>query len=185
MQVMATMPRPRGCCTKHSPSSCPALMRPRAMLGCSCRGYCLHSMRFWVRSVSSSAYGNVGNLHALQAVVVQHHMCEFACWHAGRRLTTVAVVDDVSQTEAILAAAAGKAQGSGLRLWPLAQLRSGPPPPTRQQLHQAGVRDGAWQGKGHSAELSHACHDVCLHCLHALYPNSSCTRVACNVCVSR
>ena len=83
-------------------------------------------------------------------------MCQaMSCCHAGRRLTTVAVVDDVSQTEAILAAAASRAQALGLRLWPLAQLRSGPPPPTQQQLHKAGVHDGARQGKERSDDMSH------------------------------
>ena len=90
-------------------------------------------------------------------------MCQpMDCRHAGGRLTTVAVVDDVSQTEAILAAAAGRAQGSGLRLWPLAQLRPGPPPPTRQQLHEAGVHDGTRQGMGHRDDISHGCFACCL-----------------------
>lgn len=75
------------------------------------------------------------------------------CSHAGGRLTTVAVVDNVSQTEAILAASAGRAQVSGLRLWPLAQLRSGPPPPTWQQLHEAGIHNGARQGRGHRDDM--------------------------------
>lgn len=68
------------------------------------------------------------------------------CCIAGSRLTTVAVVRNVTQTEAILAAAedsaSGRSQASPLRLWPLAQLRPGAGPPSRQQLREAGCQDG-------------------------------------------
>ncbi len=68
------------------------------------------------------------------------------CSSAGARLTTVAIVEDVRETEPILAAAAASGrQGRGsspLRLWPLAQLRPGAAPTTRQQLQQAGCQEG-------------------------------------------
>lgn len=74
------------------------------------------------------------------------HSFELDATLAGARLTSVAVVGDITETAAVLAAAAAgdrhRHRASPLRLWPLAQLRLGAAPPTQKQLQAAGLQEG-------------------------------------------